>query len=89
METRAGAVINRVTSPGDAFVDAAFIGSGQLLATVDRTPVMRLWSTDTWELAREYDWGAGRLTCLTASTDGLAGICGTDAGRLVVFDVDE
>jgi WD40 repeat protein len=89
METRNGNLLRRVTSPGEAFVDAAFVGSGRLLATVDGTPAMRLWSAETWEVVREYDWGAGALTCVTASSDGLAGVCGTDAGRLVVFDVDE
>jgi hypothetical protein len=89
METRAGAVVRRIASPGDAFADAAFVGSGRLLATVDRSAAMRLWSTDGWEVVREYDWGAGGLTCLTATADGLAGVCGTDAGGVVVFDVDE
>jgi hypothetical protein len=40
-------------------------------------------------VVREYDWGAGGLTCVTAAADGAAGVCGTDTGRLVVFDVDE
>ena len=89
METRAGAVIKRVTSPGEAFADAVFVGSGQLLATVDGSSTMRLWSAETWEVVREYDWNAGGLTCVTATVDGLAGVCGTDAGRIVVFDVDD
>jgi len=89
METRAGAVVRRIVSPAQAFTDAEFIGSGRLLATVDGTPVLRLWSAETWELEREYDWDAGGLTCLAATADGLAGACGTDAGRVVVFDVDE
>jgi len=89
METRAGAVVKRIASPGDAFADAAFLGAGRLLATVDRTPTIRLWSAESWGVVREYDWGAGGLTCVTATADGLAGVCGTDAGRVVVFDVDE
>lgn len=89
METRAGAVVRRIASPGEAFADVAFLGSGQLLATVDRTPAIRLWSAESWEVVREYDWGAGGLTCLTATADGSVGVCGTDAGRVVVFDVDE
>jgi WD40 repeat protein len=89
METRAGAVVQRIASPGDAFVDAAFIGSGRLLATVDHTPTMRLWATDAWQVVREYDWGAGGFTCVTATSDGLTGVAETDAGRVVVFDVDD
>jgi WD40 repeat protein len=89
METRAGNVLKRVASPGEPFADAAFVGSGRHLATVDGTGVMRLWSTESWEVAREYDWAAGGLTCVAATADGLAGVCGTDTGRIVVFDVDE
>ena len=89
METRAGAVIRRVVSPSGGFLDAAFVGSGELLATVDGSSTMRLWLAETWEVVREYDWNAGGLTCVTATTDGLAGVCGTDAGRIVVFDVDD
>jgi WD40 repeat protein len=89
METRAGTVVKRVPAPGAAFADAAFLGSGRQLATVDGTGVMRVWSADSWEVVRGYDWGAGGLTCVTATADGLAGVCGTDTGRLVVFDVDE
>jgi WD40 repeat protein len=89
METRAGNILRRIESPGQRFTDAVFIGTGRMLATVDGTPVLRFWSAESWELVREYDWGAGGLTCLVAAADGLAGVCGTDAGRLVVFDVDE
>ena len=89
METQNGQLLKRVPSPGPAFTDAAFLGSGRLLATVDGTPVLRVWSAETWEVLREYDWSAGGLTCVNASADGLAAVCGTEHGKLVVFDVDE
>jgi hypothetical protein len=56
---------------------------------VDGTSSLKLWSAESWRVVREYDWGAGGLTCLATTSDGLAGVCGTDAGRVVVFDVDE
>jgi WD40 repeat protein len=87
METRAGNLLRRVTSPGAAFRDAAFVG--RHLATVDGTPELRVWSADSWEVVRGYDWAAGGLTCVAAAADGLAGACGTESGSLVVFDVDE
>jgi WD40 repeat protein len=89
MESRAGTMQRRVSSPGEAFRDAAFVGSGRHLVTVDGTGVMRMWSAESWEVVRGYDWATGRLTCVTATADGLAGVCGTDTGKLVVFDVDE
>jgi WD40 repeat protein len=89
METRAGGLLKRLSPPGKPFADATFLGSGRLLATVDNTPAVRFWSAESWEVVREYDWGAGGLTCVAATADGLAGVCGTAEGRLVVFDVDE
>ena len=89
METQTGHVQRRVVSPDAAFLDAVSLGSGRQLATVDGTPILRVWSADTWEVMRGYDWNAGGLTCVTATADGLAGVCGTDTGKVVVFDVDE
>lgn len=89
MDTRNGNVVRRVTQPENrAFLDVAFINSRHFI-TVDGTPVLRVWSTDTWQPEREYDWGCGGLTCATVSPDGLAGVCGTRTGKVVVFDVDE
>jgi WD40 repeat protein len=90
METRNGNVRPKpVTQPeARAFLDVAFLGSGHL-ATVDGTPVMRLWSPDSWEITRGYDWNCGGLTCVVSSADGLSGVCGTKTGKLVLFDVDE
>ncbi|MBA4063826.1 MAG: hypothetical protein C0501_08965 [Isosphaera sp.] len=88
METRAGNLLRRVASPGEAFRGAAFVG-GRHLATVDGTPELRVWSAEGWKVERGYDWGAGGLTCVAAAADGLAGVCGTEGGSLVVFDVDE
>jgi hypothetical protein len=90
METRNGNVRPKpVTQPETrAFLDVAFLGSGHL-ATVDGTSVMRLWSPDSWEITRGYDWNCGGLTCVVSSVDGLSGVCGTTTGKLVVFDVDE
>lgn len=89
METRAGNIVKRVPSPGHAFRDAAFLATGHQLATVDGSEVMRVWSADSWEVARAFDWNAGELACLAVTADGLTGVCGTENGQLVVFDVDE
>lgn len=90
METHNGSVSKRVRASGDElFLDAAFLGGGRLLAVADGTPELRVWSAESWEVIRGYDWGAGGVRCATATADGLAGVCGTETGKLVVFDVDE
>ncbi len=89
METHAGGTVLRASSPGAAFVDAAFLGNGYHLATADSTSMLRVWSAESWQVVREYDWAVGEITCLAAATDGLSCVCGTDSGRLVLFDVDD
>ncbi|MBN9119664.1 MAG: WD40 repeat domain-containing protein, partial [Planctomycetes bacterium] len=71
------------------FRDAAFTGSGHLFATVEETGRLKLWDPKAWQVVREYDWGVGPLTSLAFTADGSAGVCGTAAGQLVQFDVDE
>lgn len=88
METQTGQILKRVEAPDRPFRDAVFLGSGQLLATVNGLSVVRFWSTESWEVIREYEWGAGGITCLAATYDGLTCACGTDAGGVVIFDVD-
>ncbi len=78
--------VRRVDAP---FRDAAFTGSGRHLATVEGTGRLKLWDVKAWQVAREYDWECGPLTCLAFTADGTAGVCGTADGRLVQFDVDE
>jgi hypothetical protein len=50
---------------------------------------MQVWSAETWQVTRAYDWQAGGLTCIACTTDGLAGVCGTTTGQLIAFDVEE
>jgi WD40 repeat protein len=89
METRAGKVLHRIAARGQSFEDAVFTGNGEHLATVDGTSVMQVWSAETWQVTRAYDWQAGGLTCIACTTDGLAGVCGTTTGQLIAFDVEE
>lgn len=89
METRAGKVLKRVETLGKPFRDVAVVGSGRYLVSVDGTPVMQMWSCDTWEPVSSYDWSVGGLTCVATSADGWIGVCGTDTGQLLLFDVDE
>ena len=51
-------------------------------------PLFVVWATDQAGYPVTH-WGAGGLTCVVPTADGLAGVCGTDAGTLVVFDVDD
>lgn len=80
--------VRRRVRPDVPLRDAAFTG-GRHLGTVDATGVLRLWDAEAWAVERAYDWRCGPLTCVAFTADGLAGVCGTEAGRLVLFDLDE
>lgn len=78
--------LRRVEAP---FRDAAFTGSGRLFATAEESGVLKMWDPRSWQVVREYEWGCGPLSCLAFTADGTAGVCGTQSGQLVLFDVDE
>jgi hypothetical protein len=88
VETFGGRGLRRVNAPGVPFHDAAWTGTGRHVGTVDGTSVLRLWDAGTWAVDRAYDWNAGALVCVAFAADGLAGVCGTDRGQLVLFDLD-
>lgn len=71
-----------------AYRDAAFCPGTSLFATVGDDGRLKFWDPATWQVAREYDWQCGPLTCLAFTPDGSAGVCGTADGRLVQFDID-
>ena len=61
----------------------------QLLSgiTIDGTGALTLWDAEYWQVVRTYDWRVGPLTRVAFTADGLTGVCGTEAGQLVVFDI--
>jgi WD40 repeat protein len=89
LETVNGTPRRKVRAQDAPFRDAAFTGSGRHLGTVDGTGTLKLWDAEGWQVVRAYDWQVGPLTRVAFTADGLAGICGTGAGQLVVFDLDE
>jgi WD40 repeat protein len=89
LDSLSGNELRRVVSPDAPFWDAAFTGSGRHLGTADGDGVLRLWDTTAWKVSHAYDWNAGPLTCLAFTADGVAGVCGTASGQLVLFDLDE
>lgn len=89
LETVNGTPRRKVRAQDAAFHDAAFTGSGRHLGTVDGTGTLKLWDAEVWQVVRAYDWQVGPLARVAFTADGLAGVCGTAAGQLVVFDLDE
>jgi WD40 repeat protein len=89
LDTQSGRHARRAVESGPVpFRDGAFTGTGWHFGTVDESGVLKLWDAERWEVDRAYDWQAGPLTCVAFTADGLAGVCGTAGGHLVLFDLD-
>jgi WD40 repeat protein len=70
------------------FTGLVFHPSGRYLATTNNDETVKLYDTDTWELAKTYTWDIGRMRSIAFSPDGTLAAAGSDTGKVVVWDVD-
>jgi WD40 repeat protein len=49
---------------------------------------VKLYDTNTWELAHTLTWKVGRMRSIAFSPDGALAAAGGDKGQVVVWDVD-
>lgn len=68
--------------------EVAFIPGTTLMAVAGYVSLLQFYDTDNGQLAREYDWGIGRIHSVTFSNDGAMGAAGGEKGRVVVWDVE-
>ena len=68
------------------FTGHAFHPSGQylLVSSVDQS--VTVYDTATWQVARVYDWGVGKLFSVAVSPDGTLAAAGGDKGQIVLWD---
>lgn len=70
------------------FQDAAFAPDGHSVATVSNEETVKTWDTATWAPGPEWAWQVGKLKCIAFAADGMRAACGSDKGRIVVWDLD-
>lgn len=69
------------------FTGVAFHPGGRYLA-VTSTNTVRLFDPASLEVAKTFTWNAGKMRSVCFSPDGSLGAAGTDAGTVVVWDMD-
>jgi WD40 repeat protein len=70
------------------FTSLAFHPSGRFLAATSNDETVKLYDTQTWELAKTFTWDIGRMRSIAFSPDGTLAAAGSDTGKVVVWDVD-
>jgi WD40 repeat protein len=66
----------------------AFHPSGRFLAATSNDQTVKLYDTQSWEIAKTYTWDIGRMRSIAFSPDGTLAAAGSDTGKVVVWDVD-
>lgn len=70
------------------FTGVAFHPSGRFLAATSNDATVKLYDTDSWQVAKTFTWSVGKLRSVAFSPDGTLAAVGSDTGKIVVWDVD-
>lgn len=70
------------------FTGIAFHPSGKFLAATSNDATVKLYDTETWQVARTFTWEIGRMRSVAFSPDGTLAAAGSDTGKVVVWDAD-
>ena len=70
------------------FKGLAFTPNGKHLIAVNTDAAVRVYDTATWKETTGYEWQIGKLTAVAVAPDGLRAACGSDRGRVVIWDLD-
>jgi WD40 repeat protein len=71
------------------FQGLAFTADGRRLLTVSNDETVRVWDAHAWGELTTIHWTIGALINLAVSPDGLRAAAGSDAGKVVVWDLDQ
>lgn len=73
---------------GKHIQEAAFTPDGRHLITVSNDETAVVWETAALAEVRSFAWDIGKLKSVSVSADGTRAACGSDRGRVVVWDLD-
>jgi WD40 repeat protein len=88
-DTTTGAAAGELVHTGRPYVSGMAVHPNGTVACSRNNGTVCLWDIQKCELVRVLDWKVGKLVSVAFSPDGSIGAAGTDAGQVVVWDVDE
>lgn len=83
-----GAKVAAIKPGTKHFKGLAFTPDGKRLIAVNTDAAVRVYETTTWTETTGYEWDIGKLTAVAVAPDGLRAACGSDRGRVVVWDLE-
>ena len=88
VEVKTGNKLAAIKPGKQHFKGLAFTPDGKRLIAVNNDAAVRVYDTKTWKETTGYEWKIGKLTAVAVSPDGLRAACGSDKGRVVVWDLE-
>jgi len=69
-------------------LEIALHPSGRTLLVADGSKKVTAYDTDNGKASAQYDWGIGKVGCVTYSPDGTLAAAGGEKGQVVVWDAE-
>lgn len=69
-------------------LEIALHPSGRMLLVADGSKKVTAYDTDNGKASAQYDWGIGKVGCVTYSPDGTLAAAGGEKGQVVVWDAE-
>jgi WD40 repeat protein len=88
VDVKTGAHVAAIKPGQKHFKGLAFTPDGRRLIAVNTDAAVRVYDTASWKEVTGYEWQIGKLTAVAVAPDGLRAACGSDRGRVVVWDLD-
>jgi WD40 repeat protein len=88
VEVKTGKKLAAIKPGKQHFKGLAFAPDGRRLIAVNNDAAVRVYDTATWKETTGYAWQIGKLTAVAVAPDGLRAACGSDKGRVVVWDLE-
>ncbi len=88
IDATSGAKVATIKPSKKHFKGLTFTPDGKRLIAVNTDSAVRVYDTALWTEAVGYEWQIGKLTAVAVAPDGLRAACGSDRGRVVVWDIE-